>query len=191
MSNRKRKQRQRSDTHNNQYDLVQASSSSSSTRPDHSLFIVAHEADIIRGPQAARSADALEVGINVDGRGGSRIGDGLIKCESSSSSSSKVLLGGNRDAEGGDGDMWVDRYVLMTDLFEYTPFGVKQNGWVSKKNQNSVLLRTLAPNFTVLRVQLFDGTAPRILVFYLLSYPFPFRPRFFECKTLHRSRAIK
>ncbi len=105
MSHRKRKHRQRSDTHNNnQYDLVQASSS---TRPgpDHSLFIVAHEADIIRGPQAARSADSLEVGINVDGRGGSRVGEGLIKLESS-----KV----DRDAEGGGGgggDMWVDRYV--------------------------------------------------------------------------------
>jgi hypothetical protein len=109
MSHRKRKHRQRSDTHNNQYDLVQPSSSSSSTRPDHSLFIVAHEADIIRGPQAARSADSLEVGSNVDGLGGSRIGEGLIKWETSSS---KV---GNRDrdAEGDGRDMcqWVDRYV--------------------------------------------------------------------------------
>ena len=115
MSHRKRKYRQRSDrdnTHNNnQYDLVQASSLSSIQRPtDHSLFIVAHEADIVRGPQAARSADSLEVGINVDGRGGSRIGEGLIKWES------KVGSGGSshwhdrdRDAEGG---MWVDRYVI-------------------------------------------------------------------------------
>jgi hypothetical protein len=104
MSHRKRKHRQqRSDTHSNQYDLhLQASSESSSTRPpDHSLFIVAHEADIIRGPQAARSADSLEVGINIDGLGGSRIGEGLIKWESK--------VGSSRDAEG---DMWVDRYVI-------------------------------------------------------------------------------
>jgi hypothetical protein len=107
MSHRKRKHRQRSDTHSNQYDLVQASSSSSSTRPDHSLFIVAHEADIIRGPQAARSADSLEVGINVDGRGGSRIGEGLIKWESSSKA--KVGSCDSDDKEGSD--MWVDRYV--------------------------------------------------------------------------------
>jgi hypothetical protein len=106
MSHRKRKHRQqRSDTHSsNQYDL-QASSESSSTRPpDHSLFIVAHEADIIRGPQAARSADSLEVGINIDGLGGSRIGEGLIKWESK--------VGSSRDAGGGEGDMWVDRYVI-------------------------------------------------------------------------------
>jgi len=108
MSHRKRKHRQRSfDTHSNQYDLQQASSSSSSTRPpDHSLFIVGHEADIIRGPQAARSADSLEVGINIDGQGGSRIGEGLIKWESKVGSSRD-----GRDAEGG-GDMWVDRYVI-------------------------------------------------------------------------------
>ena len=103
MSHRKRKHRQQSDNHSNQYEYdLQASSSF--TRPDHSLFIVAHEADIIRGPQAARTADSLEVEINVDERGGSRIGEGLIKWES------KV---GNRDAEGGD-NMWVDRYVISS-----------------------------------------------------------------------------
>jgi len=103
MSHRKRKHRQRSDTHSNQYEYdLQASSLF--TRPDHNLFIVAHEADIIRGPQAARTADSLEVGINVDERGGSRIGEGLIKWES------KV---GSRDAEGGD-NMWVDRYVISS-----------------------------------------------------------------------------
>ncbi|SRR6266566_3312232 len=100
MSHRKRKHRQRSDTHSNQYDLQ---ASSSSGHPDHTLFIVAHEADIIRGPQAARFADSLEVGINVDGQGGSRIGEGLIKWESE--------VGSSRDAEG---DMWVDRYVKIS-----------------------------------------------------------------------------
>ncbi|KAH9953097.1 hypothetical protein BC827DRAFT_1250525, partial [Russula dissimulans] len=99
MSHRKRKHRQRSDAYsnsnviNNQYDPP-ASPSSTTTRPDPSLFIVAHEADIIRGPQAARSADSLEYGINVDGQGGSRIGEGLIKWESG-------------------GDMWVDRCVRL------------------------------------------------------------------------------
>jgi hypothetical protein len=117
MSHRKRQRRQRSDTHSNQYDLQAASSP---TRPDHSLFIVAHEADIIRGPQAARLADSLEVGTNVDGHGGSRIGQGLIKWESKVGGSSSS---GRRDAEGG-GDMWVDRYVYIferMDELEYTP----------------------------------------------------------------------
>jgi hypothetical protein len=96
MSHRKRKHRQQSDTYSSQYDRP---ASPSPTRPDSSLFIVAHEADIIRGPQAARSADSLEVAPNVDGREGSRIGDGLIKWEN----------GTGADAEGPG--MWVDRCV--------------------------------------------------------------------------------
>jgi hypothetical protein len=96
MSHRKRKHRQPSDTYNNHYDKPP---SPLSTRPDPSLYIVAHEADIIRGPQAARAADSLEVALNVDGKGGSRIGDGLIKWEN----------GTGTDAEGPG--MWVDRCV--------------------------------------------------------------------------------
>ena len=98
MSHRKRKHRQWSDAYNNQYDQP---ANPSSTRADPSLFIVAHEADVIRGPQAARTADSLEVGINVDGQGGSRIGDGLIKWEG----------GPGAAAEGGG--MWVDRCVRL------------------------------------------------------------------------------
>ena len=92
MSHRKRKYRQHSDTYNSQYDQ---SEGPSPARPDPTLFIVAHEADIIRGPQAARTADSLEVFTNVDGKGGSRIGDGLLKWE-------------------GNGDMWVDRYARLS-----------------------------------------------------------------------------
>ncbi|KAH8989083.1 hypothetical protein EDB92DRAFT_901038 [Lactarius akahatsu] len=51
----------------------------SCARSDPALFIVAHEADITQGPQAARTADSLEVFINVDGKGGSRIREGLLK----------------------------------------------------------------------------------------------------------------
>jgi len=97
MSHRKRKYRQRSNTHNSQYDNPD---SPSSLRVDPTLFIVAHEADIIRGPQAARAADSLEVGINVDGKGGSRIGDALIKWE-----------GNGIGEESESGNMWVDRCV--------------------------------------------------------------------------------
>ncbi|KAH9990193.1 hypothetical protein BJV74DRAFT_885034 [Russula compacta] len=90
--------------------------SPSFTRPDPSLFIIAHEADIIRGPQAARSADSLEVGINVDGKGGSRIGDGLIKWENK-------VVGVHVNSEGRGGDMWVDRYDarLLLDALPTTP----------------------------------------------------------------------
>lgn len=93
MSHRKRKHRQRSDTYSSQYDQ---SEGPSLAHPDPTLFIVAHEADIIRGPQAARTADSLEVFTNVDGKGGLRIGDGLLKWEGKT--------------RGEHGDMWVDRY---------------------------------------------------------------------------------
>src|ERR1700730_894241 len=98
MSHRKRKHRQRSDTYDSQSDKP---ASPSPTRPDPSLFIVAHEADIIRGPQAARSADSLEVALNVDGRGGMRIGDGVIRWEN----------GTGADADGPV--LWVDRCVTV------------------------------------------------------------------------------
>jgi hypothetical protein len=100
MSYRKRKYRQRSDTHNSQYDRPD---SPLSPHADPTLFIVAHEADIIRGPHAARIADSLEAGINVDGQGGSRIGDGLLKWERSN--------GTSRDPERHD--VWVDRCVAF------------------------------------------------------------------------------
>ncbi|SRR6266702_2625563 len=116
MSHRKRKHRQRSDTYNSQYDQ---SEGPSLARQDPALFIVAHEADIIRGPQAARTADSLEVFTNVDGKGGSRIGDGLLKWE------------GN--ARGEHGDMWVDRYVRLfrtcrTNTLHLYPLSVYENG---------------------------------------------------------------
>ncbi|KAI0252746.1 hypothetical protein BJV78DRAFT_266242 [Lactifluus subvellereus] len=107
MSPRKRKYRQRSDTHNSQYDNPD---SPSSPRADPTLFIVAHEADIIRGPQAARTADSLEVGINVDGKGGSRIGDALIKWE-----------GNGMDEDSERGDIWVDRCVCLSCYRINTP----------------------------------------------------------------------
>jgi len=165
MSHRKRQRRQRSDTHSNQYDLQAASSP---TRPDHSLFIVAHEADIIRGPQAARLADSLEVGTNVDGHGGSRIGEGLIKWESKVGGSSSS---GGRDAEGG-GDMWVDRYVYI--------FTVK--GWM---NLNIRLRRT----FGVYALLLWYGRS-RILVFYLPTNPTHHIASLLSAfgKPVHRSR---
>jgi hypothetical protein len=100
MSHRKRKYRQRSDTCNSQYDQPDGPLS---PHADPTLFIVAHEADIIRGPQAARTADSLEVGINIDGKGGSRIGDGLLKWEWSNGA------GGSSER----GDVWVDRYVVL------------------------------------------------------------------------------
>ena len=118
MSHRKRKHRQRSDTHNSQYDQ---SEGPSLARQDPTLFIVAHEADIIRGPQAARTADSLEVFTNVDGKGGTRIGEGLLKWES--------------NARNEHGEMWVDRYVRLSSLsnaaYVPVPSTIGLREWIS------------------------------------------------------------
>ncbi|KAH8977725.1 hypothetical protein EDB86DRAFT_1059652 [Lactarius hatsudake] len=71
--------------------------------------LVVHEADIIQGPQVARTVDSLEVFTNVDGNGGSRIRKGLLKWE------------GN--VRGEHDDMWVDRLTRLlwryiTDITE-------------------------------------------------------------------------
>ncbi|KAI0052376.1 hypothetical protein FA95DRAFT_1533194 [Auriscalpium vulgare] len=62
---------------------------------DSSLFIVAHEADVVRGPQAAYAADSLEVTlVDANGESSKRVGDSLIMWERS----------------GQQEDVWVDRY---------------------------------------------------------------------------------
>ena len=59
---------------------------------DPTLFVVAHEADIVRGPRGAYSADSLESSNEA------RTGDGLLKLS----------------WEGlGDHEIWVDRYVSV------------------------------------------------------------------------------
>ncbi|KAI0062523.1 hypothetical protein BV25DRAFT_641336 [Artomyces pyxidatus] len=95
-STRKRKERPqyRADTRPSHY-LDQSAGPSS--QPDAALFIVAHEADLVRGPQAAYAANSLEVTTvyDADGQSSKRIGDSLIKWE--------------RGGEQGE-DIWVDRY---------------------------------------------------------------------------------
>ncbi|KAI0265447.1 hypothetical protein BC834DRAFT_989154 [Gloeopeniophorella convolvens] len=93
MSHRKRKHHPSQSNYNHRQEELAILPS---TQPDPALFIIAHEADVVRGPQAARLADSLEVDLNVDGEGGSRIGDELIKWQY-----------GIGDAAG---EVWVDRY---------------------------------------------------------------------------------
>ncbi|KAF8634674.1 hypothetical protein AX15_000775 [Amanita polypyramis BW_CC] len=74
--------------------------------PDPRLFVVAHEADIVRGPQATLAAKALEVG------------DALIRWGASSDSGrlSAFLHDMDeddyrvRESEGTQREIWVDRY---------------------------------------------------------------------------------
>ena len=71
----------------------QQRSDGSATGPDPKLFIQAHEADLIHGPQAARSLEATsETGT---------IGDALIKW----------TFTGTEDAA--KKEIWVDRYYFI------------------------------------------------------------------------------
>lgn len=77
---------------------------SHSYEPDHSLFIQAHEADIVRGPQAHASALALEVNT-VDGR--TIPGEGLIQWKNALD----VPPGVEGQEVSDEKAVWVDRYA--------------------------------------------------------------------------------
>lgn len=77
---------------------------SHSYEPDYSLFIQAHEADIVRGPQAHASALALEVNM-VDGR--TIPGEGLIQWKNALDAPPGV----ERQEVSDEKAVWVDRYA--------------------------------------------------------------------------------
>ncbi|KAA1475316.1 hypothetical protein DENSPDRAFT_420265 [Dentipellis sp. KUC8613] len=89
-------------------------SASHTAEPDPALFIVAFEADLVRGPQAISAAQSLEVSP------GDRAGD---------SASQEPQRGGGlikwERADGDDdGDVWIDRYdalLLLDALPKPTP----------------------------------------------------------------------
>ena len=92
-------------------------------QPDPSLFIQAHEADLVHGPQAASAARSLEV-IRGDGKGQPDIvGDGLIEWTGVgrgsidwSNDEDHMQLRGpsvtSEDAPKGQTGYWVDRYAV-------------------------------------------------------------------------------
>lgn len=98
MSGRPRKRKQRDSYARNSAQQPSWARETTTTEPDLSLFIQAHEADIARGPQAWSSAPRLEAENQVTGEVGQ--GGGLIQWDTSDD------LGGEpRDA------IWVDRYA--------------------------------------------------------------------------------
>lgn len=89
---------------------------------DPFLFIVAHEADVIRGPQAESAAMALEVrGVGKD----AVAGDGLIKWDLMST---KLLDEEGQESEVNNAEaVWVDRCVnsqRMSPLSSYAALGM-------------------------------------------------------------------
>lgn len=78
------------------------------SEPDPTLFIVAHEADVIRGPHAESAAAALEVRED-DGTDRSGVGSGLIRWDLVSL---KSVDEEGKESAGEEADtVWVDRYV--------------------------------------------------------------------------------
>lgn len=69
---------------------------------DYSLFIQAHEADLVRGPQAHAAARSLEV-ERQEGRV-VWVGDGLIKWETAGRNED------NAESTSSQEGVWVDRY---------------------------------------------------------------------------------
>jgi hypothetical protein len=93
--------------------------SSSAPSSDPALFIQAHEAEVIRGPQARIAAASLEVGISESSR--LTVGDGLIKWGGERPNATKMRVPVNVAFDGEDSDdewkdeseaVWVDRYAL-------------------------------------------------------------------------------
>ncbi|KAH9840176.1 uncharacterized protein C8Q71DRAFT_480363 [Rhodofomes roseus] len=105
--------------------------------PDPTLFIQAHEADVVRGPQAHAAAGSLEVSDYEDnGKHKLRIGDALIRWQGTASRLTSqagddeeelVTLGHAQPAkptEGDDGEgLWMDRYDarLLLDALPTVP----------------------------------------------------------------------
>ncbi|KAH9942805.1 hypothetical protein B0H21DRAFT_793233, partial [Amylocystis lapponica] len=100
--------------------------------PDSSLFIQAYEADLIRGPQAARS---LEI-VHDNARRLVEVGDSLIRwtgsvCGPGASDDDEedIIQLGRKVAEGSskrakdDSELWVDRYDarLLLDILPVVP----------------------------------------------------------------------
>ncbi|PIL34455.1 hypothetical protein GSI_03231 [Ganoderma sinense ZZ0214-1] len=101
-----------------------------SVQPDTLLFIQAHEADLVHGPQAAAAARSLEVRKAGSGEEKDYVGDGLIRwgahvdsgVDGKFSDEGMTLSRLGRDSEsprgnesqvggsGGRGGVWVDRY---------------------------------------------------------------------------------
>lgn len=121
-SSRKRKQ------HPSAGERAHNSAQSTANAPDHSLYIQAHEADIIRGPQTRAAAQSLEVkGLSRDLggviTGEASAGDGLIRWGGLRTPALKKqeLIDDTTSFDGLDAEenlhqtaIWVDRCVSLS-----------------------------------------------------------------------------
>lgn len=107
--------KRKADTHRNNTKIRNTSPQSSELELDRSLFIQAHEADIIRGPRGHAAALALQVRIVDDQE---IVGEGLIRW-GAEPEGTRYRYEGEDDShsraaateEGKDTAIWVDRYA--------------------------------------------------------------------------------
>ena len=90
--------------------------------PDAALYVVAHEADIIRGPQAALAARSLEVVEHLPNQPPRKmIGDALIRWGTSPKSREQLSFHDEDNHTGGrqelQEEIWVDRWVILDLIY--------------------------------------------------------------------------
>ena len=94
--------------------------------PDAALYVVAHEADIIRGPQAALAARSLEVVEHLPNQPPrKRVGDALIRWGASPDSREQPALHDEDNHTVGrqelQEEIWVDRWVILDLIYRIRP----------------------------------------------------------------------
>ncbi|OBZ72861.1 hypothetical protein A0H81_06845 [Grifola frondosa] len=121
MSSKSRKRKQRT------YDYpISVQSSEGPIQSDSSLFIQAHEADLVRGPQAVAAARSLEIEYSGGIRRPVRVGDGLIKWSGGEVKNEVVdpdEEADDQDIPDTDDGIWLDRYDarLLLDALPTIP----------------------------------------------------------------------
>jgi hypothetical protein len=119
-STRKRKQRNAAIESAYGFDsLTNAPTNPATSDPDLALFIQAHEAEVVRGPQARIAAASLEVKTDSSGSSSQLIiGDGLIRWGDAGLDAARrqgVSAGFDEDDDDQSQDeraaVWVDRYA--------------------------------------------------------------------------------
>ncbi|KZT01941.1 uncharacterized protein LAESUDRAFT_730638 [Laetiporus sulphureus 93-53] len=129
-----RKRKYRSHNIRHQGEISEDAEGTTFPTKDPALYIQAHEADVVRGPQAAAAATSLEVDYyEEDGKQRMRVGGGLIKWKSGETEPAPfdedhaqlrnyALKSDSKNVEEENG-LWVDRYDarLLLDHLRLVP----------------------------------------------------------------------
>lgn len=127
MSHRSRKRKQRPELRRGRgQECFNTDNYETRREPDAALYVVAHEADIIRGPQAALAARSLEVVEHLPNQPPrKRIGDALIRWGTSPEYKEQPAFHDEDNYTGGrkelEEEIWVDRWVILDLIYRIQP----------------------------------------------------------------------